>query len=878
MSKTLGEILISCPIKVLGVGWLARPVVTIAVCGGVAYGLRRDWRRIMSRVVDLCVRRFVVKLRSQFMRFDWSIRGDGGMPRNHTHPAAAHQRDELSRLMTKFCFENYFRRYDISMSRREVRAGVAGQRNYFGVADLGVGCCNDEVTEWDLVTFCDVDYYLSEDEFVEYVYGKPFLMNTFCPNALTGTVPDGRYWYVDNRTVLTVLLGGARYYHKTYNFENPYLVLERFCSFCVYNVDRCRISDTRYVVLCTPLSWVFDPTHLIRRCLGVSQWRLSAETATVNGQVMHKRFFCSRGYMRSIMTMGDTCSVELPEVTFSAIKAQFDAAKHNNISDVEKFLRLQNFSPVQAAISAPLLFRCLKQVQVKSTLSVGIAAPGFQVVVEGGLSTDNDGKQNNVSVSPPIVAVGGPSPVDSHTNDLACVAMRVVEPHNVVVPGVEYQRFAEEFVSFVVPSRLLHRGIPITADMVIELQDKPLQRLRSDLQRWWRTTGMTVKAFQKKETYAKVAAPRNISTVTPAHTVGLSRYTYPFKYGVLRDVEWYFPCLTPREIVTRVRQFVAQYKVVDCTDYSSFDGTNSRWLRENVERQCYLRYYPKEYHRELISYFDDELDCRAVTGFGVRYSPDGSRLSGSPLTTDGNTILNAFASYCGYRLLGVSPKQSFSQIGPKYGDDSIERSDCNLDDVCVAIGFSIKHHVVRAGSSLPFLGRIFVDPWVSDNTVQDPMRTLIKIHQSFPGGVTSDVQAAINRCSGYLVTDANTPLIGDYCRAVIRVFGGEYKFGADREMDFRVLNGAWPHEPGNEDLALRVVADSCGLSVADLSVCIAAVSSWSDVKHFQVLVNNQLRVEVVAQVDGKLVGPDATAVSVDNVRDVAHKRRRPKRR
>ena len=75
-------------------------------------------------------------------------------------------------------------------------------------------------------------------------------------------------------------------------------------------------------------------------------------------------------------------------------------------------------------------------------------------------------------------------------------------------------------------------------------QTKPAQkrRLENSLNTAWTyTPAFIVKAFQKKETYAKAGAPRIISQVPDVHTLNLSMFTYPFKKEFLQQTKWYSP-------------------------------------------------------------------------------------------------------------------------------------------------------------------------------------------------------------------------------------------------------------------------------------------------------------------------------------------------
>ena len=178
-------------------------------------------------------------------------------------------------------------------------------------------------------------------------------------------------------------------------------------------------------------------------------------------------------------------------------------------------------------------------------------------------------------------------------------------------------------------------------------------------------------SFQKKEPYTKYNWPRNISTVPTDHTIRLSTYTYALKQDRLKKCDWYLPCLTPIEISNKFHLFCQTHEKVDETDHDKFDGRISRWIRLNVEHPIYHRHFRREFSKELGDLLARELGAPGRTKNGVKYEPECSRLSGSPLTTDGNTIINAFVGYCCGRMRGMTPVQAWQEIGLCYGDDGL---------------------------------------------------------------------------------------------------------------------------------------------------------------------------------------------------------------
>lgn len=104
-----------------------------------------------------------------------------------------------------------------------------------------------------------------------------------------------------------------------------------------------------------------------------------------------------------------------------------------------------------------------------------------------------------------------------YNNDVATVQGRVMSQRYNIVPPGRYNEYLFEFLE----SIPLGEGVPWSIADVMEKQDGTLKKVRSEKVRQWigYLPSMTVKAFQKKESYKKVTDPRNISTVHTSHTV-----------------------------------------------------------------------------------------------------------------------------------------------------------------------------------------------------------------------------------------------------------------------------------------------------------------------------------------------------------------------
>jgi hypothetical protein len=147
-------------------------------------------------------------------------------------------------------------------------------------------------------------------------------------------------------------------------------------------------------------------------------------------------------------------------------------------------------------------------------------------------------------------------------------------------------------------------------------------------------------------------------------------------------------------------------------------------------------------------------------------------LSGSPLTTDGNTLINAYIAYAAARESSYSIYDAFNKCGVFYGDDSLVAGDMvsatTFQNTATFHGLTLKVATVKRNNPVTFLARVFLNPWASDSTMQDPVRVLPKLCSTIDS--VSDMKTCtIAKASGYLVTDKLTPLVADYCYMLLSV-------------------------------------------------------------------------------------------------------------
>lgn len=283
----------------------------------------------------------------------------------------------------------------------------------------------------------------------------------------------------------------------------------------------------------------------------------------------------------------------------------------------------------------------------------------------------------------------------------------------------------------------------------------------------------------KKETYMKPTDPRNISTATPQAKLAYSSFLYAFHSVVMSNVEWYAFNKTPLECAWRVIRVLKDAKHAVPSDASRFDGHVS-WVARVFERVIMLRFFSPECHSELNERMDEQIGLPGFTAEGREYASAYSRASGSPETSDLNSVLTAFIGYCAWRDTSVNgvkctPKQAWEALGVYGGDDSLEGA---VDPDALArsaklMGQDYKTIVIPRGCvGVEFLNRQFgPDVWYGDvNSMANPTRLLSKLWVG-PAHLRDPLERFAERASGYYRMDRNSPVIGEIVRLAHELLG-----------------------------------------------------------------------------------------------------------
>jgi hypothetical protein len=732
--------------------------------------------------------------------------------------------------------------YVVSMSATD---DCEGTRLFFGEKDLSIPYKHDQVGSNHAILMTDVDYYTDINKWLS--YGRPVLLYTFVPTKCTGRTTDFSY-RLANDEVEFVVAGGSRYKHRLWNYVGDTCSVNGDIGTRVlYNIEQRDIPGDEYhkFIVFTPYATIDDPYHRLLpfklNPIKRKTWRQKIGEHWVN------YLYDPLTDALSIAKNGMWNSVELTGKIYNALQ---ERANHKDgplvISDLERLLRQHKVDADQAAFNGPLLFDLLG-----CSLKQNVVSTNGQIsyLPLGSLATE-DGKPMGQQLMPALVTEPALFPESSLASEEATVRGRIDSVKNTKVPPRVFETYLEDFTQCLVPDSGV--GSPLDVDEVRQLQNTPQQkaRFKGCLGYLSETVDNKLKSFVKAEPYSSINDPRNITTMEPALTVMLSRYTLAFKQHVLKNVRWYGPGLTPKKTAKKLQALSGNGFLT--IDYSRLDGSVSEFLQTVYQRP--IMRWVNESDRPLVrQYLNQVFRMQGRTRRGVQFNPGHGTRSGSPQTTDGNTVICAYVVYSALRLMSYTHKEAWELMGLFYGDDGaqpiVEGLKEAIEQVASQVGLKIKIDIVEDGEPVPYLGRYFCDPATSLDSFQDPLRTIAKLHLTANKAVTVN-QGLINKASGYWVTDSKTPIIGTWAKRVRDELGTRIR-GATRDEQHKMSN-AWPQ--ANAELIRSKMASVLNLTVAELTALDMAVEE-APLGQIPILLQTRREIKIPACYAGEIQYP-----------------------
>nr|WPV63050.1 MAG: RNA-dependent RNA polymerase [Wufeng shrew nodavirus 6] len=767
---------------------------------------------------------------------------------DHTHRESASLRTSTSTAIVATVQASGFRPYMVSASASDTRADLAGCRYFYMVKDLQIEFKNDNICDDDVLVFIDVDYYADMNAWLK--LGKPIVMFTLVPEHVNYQGADYSY-VVKNNHVIYSIKGGGSYCHRIWNYDHDVIsIIDDDRNLICYNVTQKKLAGdaNRRIICLTPYAKIEAPYYYYMEYKNGITYKdyMTDDVVFVYDPVAR---------LVSIGPNGGDYFVTLPVGLFHAIRIRLSSKTTTpQMSDVERMLDKAKID--DAYLKAAYLFEMMSNKVFKPNVISTVGLPtNFQPVTP--LVTEDSDEPGQLLGSP-LVTSPALFPARGVNSDTACITGRVDKPKNDVMPPVKFRKYARDFVELLVP--LPGIGKPMEAAEVIAIQNRATQQARS------RQAAPTMSSssvwnrlvsFIKVEPYAATNEPRNITTCSPELTIQMSRFTLSEKKDLLLDRSWFGPGKTPLEVCRRLQEISHYHQNgVVLTDYTRMDGSCSSFVQNQVVKASSLRWCNPDDRVAYDNCYKAVFTRTAVTSTGHRYDPYWGTRSGSPITSDGNTKITAYISYCALREIGYSRNEAWkmlNEVSLRCGDDGVDAAIPGMSDaleyVSKALGFKVKCQVVSADGPISYCGRVFTDIKYSFTSVQDVPRTLVKLHLSANKGVTKE-QAAVNKAMGYLITDPNTPLISDWCSLVTRLHGTTIK-GMMPEETWK-LSQPWPQD--NLSTIDSYVCKALDITPLELELRRFSIQQATSLDDVPVVWNNVVEHRIPAVVGGQLVG------------------------
>jgi hypothetical protein len=781
-----------------------------------------------------------------------------GSPRTHTHGKAASERTATNAEMARTIRRTGRRPYHVSMSRADQARGDSGKRIFYWDKDMKTKYRNDLVEDDHVLVFTDVEFHVPMDKYL--AYGLPILAYTVVPEAAAKRSVDSCYHFEGNEVVYEIA-GGGRYKHMLWDYDRDTVRAEleygpHAGDTVIFDIEQKVVSES-------------GTSH---RVIGLfPSFRIPAALAKTMPECkpLTRRKYLQNGIISvyepisgllSLAIDGRRESVELPARLFQALLARIKAKTTAfTVGDIEVYI--QDAFPKSAKIEAALLYEIL-------TVSGANLEYRPNVIKTNALITSyrplaslplGDDKDTGRSVSTPLVAEPAMFARRCLDTDEVAVKGRVTDVMNKTVPPPVYEQYKNEFTDLIVTPEIRGTGTPLNIEDVESRQHRQTQKSRT--QQALHLLGLggknKIQTFIKAEPYGNVSDPRIISTCLVALTIGLSRFTYAFKEAVLKRMPWYGPGQEPLSIAQRLAKLCR--KAVVETDYSRFDGTISEWLQD-VAKGIYAAWFTMSEIPVLLQHYQEVFKNTATTQNGMRYKAGNGTRSGSPITTDANTMINAFVNYCAYRKAGLTPRRAWMMLGIYAGDDGVSQVVPGfvetLAQVVRDLGLTVKSQVNPRNTRTTFLSRVFPSPETCQSSYQCVKRTLPKLHLTASSGISA-MQAAYNRAIGYLTTDSRTPLIREWCLKMVALAAenGITTLKGVSNNETHRQSMAWPQNEEDAEIIKQGVANDLGMTTAELDERSQAITDAKTTDEIPVVWNNKREVKITAMVGDTVVHP-----------------------
>jgi len=262
---------------------------------------------------------------------------------------------------------------------------------------------------------------------------------------------------------------------------------------------------------------------------------------------------------------------------------------------------------------------------------------------------------------------------------------------NETVPDVGFQGlctfFMERFIDNVAAEtgKQRHSLRLENASVMYESRTGRLQRARQELHATSYAVPLPSNTFLKKEVSADSgSSPRGVTSFPEARAISSGLLGRMLKQ-LCKDCEWYQPCNSPKQIaeslqwlgrMAQLAEFADQsggsVKGTRVIDYTKLDETISEYLY-GLFTQFVLAFTAKEDAAEVKKILDECVCFKSLLGASAFFTGYKNN-SGSGLTTELNTIINAFIAYLS-NIFAISMQADYNKSIEEAPSDEGERVD-----------------------------------------------------------------------------------------------------------------------------------------------------------------------------------------------------------
>lgn len=844
--------------------------------------------RISSKLISLCCGPTMSDDRREFKGLPLMEQTNHDSPKAHSHPEAARLRCLGNTFMSAFITGLGADSYSISKSKSEADRGMAGNKDIYHCKDLQQEQQGSLHVDFDarkhVTRMTDVDYYCNMPSYLD---GRRLIIYTFVPKEAGGSTTEGTYSFRDNQVTVR-MDGDAGYSHQLWDYASDHFMVDHWWGSVLYLVEQKEVVDDRRVIYFNPirkvygpLGWLIPGTRLQRRIVSKNRSNFTKFQRTIDGrsEVYHSYSASDR-----------TTSVTIRESSIVSSEIRLTKSKAPQISDLERLIRASYEADQitrNPTTDASVLYRIFEvepsllrgDVWVPMITRGAVDTHTYQAC--SGLVTE-DGKPSMRRIGNKFLDDGF-APARSYNNDLACVQGRLEDPKNRVLryPPFYYE-CRDEFIRFLIPEDIAGTLCPIDDDAMASKLKRPTQKALLERAREWMfaDSKWTIASFQKSEPYGKVGNPRNIATLPMEQNFRYGAYCYALSDGVFKKQHWYAFGEHPREIANRLVEKTKRSTLAYPHDYTSLDGTMGQF-QHDLKLAVLRRAFAPCYHKEVLRCADKEVKANAVTKSGVFYGAGLRTNSGSSSTTWCNSVATALNSYIAHRY-ELDAKQSWAALGMYGGDDGVnfDLNPAVLERVAARMGMVIKLEMVHPGCPINFLGRQFVDPWVSIECLADVHRQVRKLHLTATPTIVPESVILRRKATGIMITDPVTPFLGVWARKILELYPADeavdkrYQLYLRHDQSYYSKFASPFQECSDESVAYKLAAESFGITaseLADAELKVASVTSISELNQLGELFSSMRKVEITSVVAGEVLSGVAVASVAEKIKAVLRK-------